>query len=68
LLGLLRQIEGGDGVLPHRLLVLLIKFGIFVLDDLAHAELRQLLGHQLLVEDATLDGGLVLDEGGNHFV
>ena len=68
LLGLLCQIEGGDGVLAHGLLIFLVKFGIFVLDDLAHADLGQFLGHQLLVEQAALDGGLVLNEGGNHLV
>ena len=55
-------------MLAHGLLVFLVKFGIFVLDDLAHADLRQLLGHQLLVEQAALKGGLVLNEGGNHLV
>ena len=68
LLGLLCQIERGDGVLAHGLLVFLVKLRIFVLDDLAHANLRQLLGHQFLVEQAALDGGLVLNEGGNHLV
>ncbi len=55
-------------MLAHRLLVLLIEFGILVLDDLAHANLRQFLGHQLLVKEAAFDGGLVLNEGGNHLV
>ena len=68
LLGLLRQVERGDGVLAHGLLILLVEFGILVLDDLAHADLRQFLGHQLLVEQAALDGGLVLNEGGDHLV
>ena len=68
LLGLLRQVERGDGVLAHGLLILLVEFGILVLDDLAHANLRQLLRHQFLVEQAALDGGLVLHEGGDHLV
>ena len=68
LLRLLREVEGGDGVLAHRLLILLVELGILVLDDLAHADLGQLLGHQFLVEQAALDGGLVLNEGGNDLV
>src|SRR5581483_1644245 len=68
LLGPLGQVERGDGVLPHRLLVLFVQFGVFVLDDLPHAELGQLLGHQLLVEQAALDRAPVLHEGGNHLV
>ncbi len=68
LLGLLRQVEGRDGMLAHGLLILLVEFWILVLDDLAHADLGQLLGHQLLVEQAALDGGLVLNEGGNDLV
>ena len=48
LLGLLREVQGGDGVLAHGLLILLVQFGILVLDDLAHAELGQLLRHQFL--------------------
>ena len=68
LLGLLRQVEGGDGVLAHGFLIFLVKLGVLVLDDLAHADLRQFLGHQFLVEQAALEGGLVLHEGGNHLV
>ena len=68
LLGLLCQIEGGNGVLAHGLLVFLVKLRVFVLDDLAHANLRQFLGHQLLVEQTALKGGLVLNEGGNNLV
>ena len=49
-------------------MVFLVKFRVFVLDDLAHANLRQLLGHQLLVEQTALKGGLVLNEGGNNLV
>jgi hypothetical protein len=45
-----------------------IKLGVLVLDDLAHADLRQLLRHQFFVEQAALDGGLVLNEGGDHLV
>ena len=67
-LGLLREVQGGDGVLAHGLLILLVEFGIFVLDDLAHANLGQFLGHQLLVEQAALDGRLVLHEGGDDLV
>ena len=55
-------------MLAHGLLILLVEFGILVLDDLAHADLGQFLGHQFLVEQAALDGGLVLHEGGNHLV
>ena len=68
LLGLLGEVQGGNGVLAHGLLVFVVKFGIFVLDDLAHADLGQFLGHQFLVEQAALDRRLVLNEGGNHFV
>ncbi len=68
LLGLLREVEGGDGVLAHRLLILLVQLGVFVLDDLAHAELGQLLRHQLVVEQPALDRGLVLHEGGDDLV
>ena len=46
-LGLLREIEGGDGVLAHGFLIFGVKLGILVLDDLAHANLRQFLRHQL---------------------
>ena len=52
----------------HRLLVALIKFGILVLNDFAHANLRQLLGHQLLIKQSALNRCLVLDEGGNHLI
>jgi hypothetical protein len=62
------RVEGGDGVLAHGLLVFRVKLGILVLDDLAHANLRQLLGHQFFVEQAALDGGLVLNEGRDDFV
>ena len=55
-------------MLAHGLLILLVEVGIFVLDDLAHANLGQFLGHQFLVEQAALDRGLVLDEGGDHLV
>src|SRR6185437_13084395 len=66
--GLLSEIESRDSVLPNRLLIFFVKFGILVLDDLAHADLRQLLGHQLFVKNTALDGHLVLHKGGNHFV
>src|SRR6202158_4896519 len=68
LFGLLCQIEGGNGMLAHGLMVLFVKLRIFVLDDLAQAHLRQLFGHQLLVEQTALEGGLVLHEGGNNLV
>ena len=68
LLGLLREVEGGDGVLAHRFLILFVQFGVLVLDDLAHADLGQLLRHQLLIEQTALDGSLVLDEGGDDLV
>src|SRR5690606_28335688 len=51
-LGLLREVEGGDGVLAYSLLIFSVKLGIFVLDDLAHANLREFLGNQLFVEQA----------------
>src|SRR5579864_5108203 len=38
-LGLLRQIQRGDRVLPDSLLVFCIKLGISILDDLSHADL-----------------------------
>ena len=68
LLGLLCQVEGGDAVLAYGLLVFHVELGVLVLDDLAHVELRQFLRHQLLVEQATLDGRLVLDKGGDNLV
>src|ERR1019366_5493660 len=68
LLRLLCQIEGRNGVLAHGLMVFLVKLRIFLLDDLAHAHLRQLLGHQFLVKQTTLKGGLVLNEGGNNLI
>ncbi len=55
-------------MLAHGFLILRVKLGVLVLDDLAHADLRQFLGHQFFVEQAALDGGLVLNEGGDHFV
>src|SRR5262249_30182193 len=39
-----------------------------VLDDLAHADLCQLLRYQFFIKDASFDSGLVLDEGSNHLV
>src|SRR5712664_2507663 len=39
LFGLLSQVESGDGVLAHCLLIFLVEFGILALDDLAHADL-----------------------------
>ena len=68
LLGLLREVQRGDRVLAHGLLILLVEFGILVLDDLAHADLGQFLGHQLLVEQPALDRRLVLHEGGDDLV
>src|SRR6266851_10193021 len=68
LLGLLCQIEGGNCVLAHCFLIFFVKFRVFILDDLAHAHLRQLFGHQLLVEQTALKSGLVLIEGGNNLV
>src|ERR1035441_77113 len=65
LLGLLCQIEGGNRVLAHGLMIFFVKFRVLVLDDLAHADLRQFLGHQLLIEQAALKGSLVLNEGGD---
>jgi hypothetical protein len=62
------RVEGGNGVLAHGFLIFRIKLGVLVLDDLAHANLRQFLGHQFFVEQAALDGGLVLNEGGDHLV
>ena len=55
-------------MLADGLLIFLVKFGILVLDDLAHADLRQFFRHQFFVEQAALDGGLVLNEGGDHLV
>jgi hypothetical protein len=55
LLRLLGQVQRGDGVLAHRLLILLVQLGVLVADDLAEPNLRQLLGHQLLVEQARGD-------------
>src|ERR1700733_7542593 len=49
LFGLLGQVESGDGVLTHGLPIFLVEFGIFVFDDLAHADLCQLLRHKLFV-------------------
>jgi hypothetical protein len=68
LLGLLGQVQSGDGVLAHGLLILRIEVGVLVLDDLAHADLGQFLGHQLFIEQAALDGGLVLHKGGDDLV
>src|SRR5581483_3515150 len=67
-LGFLREVQGRDGVLAHGLLILLVQLGILVLDYLAHAELGQFLRHQLGIEQAALDRGLVLYEGGNDLV
>src|SRR3546814_17868930 len=50
LLCLLGEIEGRYGVLTHGLLILLVKFRIFVLYDFAQAELGQFLGNKLLIE------------------
>ena len=65
---LLGQVQGGDGVLAHSFLILLVQFRILILDDLAQPNLGQLLGNKLLVEQTALDGRLVLHEGGNHLV
>ncbi len=67
-LACLGQVQRGDGVLAHGFLILLVQFGILVLDDLAHANLRQFLGHQFLVEQPALDRRLVLHEGGDDLV
>ncbi len=42
---LLRQIQRRDRVLTHGFLIVFIKLGVLVLDDLAHADLGQLFGH-----------------------
>ncbi len=55
-------------MLAHGLLIFGIQLWILVLDDLAHAELGQLFRHEFLIEQAALDGGLVLHEGGDDFV
>ena len=68
LFGLLGQVEGGNRVLAHRLLILLVQFGVFVLDNLAEAHLRQFLRHQFLVKQAALDRGFVLNERSDHLV
>src|SRR5581483_1136234 len=68
LLGLLRDVESGDGVLAHGLLIFLVQLGVLVLDNLAHANLGQFFGHQLVVEQAALKRGLVLHKGGDHLV
>ena len=41
---------------------------IFILDNLAHAHSRQLLGHEFLSKQTALKGGLVLNEGGDPLV
>ena len=55
-------------MLANGFLILCVELGELVLDDLAHAHLGQFLGHQLLVEQATLDCRLVLHEGSDHLV
>jgi len=55
-------------VLANGFVVFLVKLRIFVLDDLSHANLRQFLGHHLLVEQAALKCSLVLNECGNNLV
>ncbi len=55
-------------MLAYGFLIFRVQIGILVLDDLAHANLRQLLGHQFLIEQAALDAGLVLHEGRDDFV
>src|SRR3546814_7499178 len=55
-------------LLTHGLLILLVKFRIFVLYDFAQAELGQFLGNKLLIEQSALDGRLVLHETGDHLV
>src|SRR3546814_17063554 len=54
-LGLLGQIQGGDGMLADGLLILLVEFGVFILDDLAQANLGQFLGHTLVVDQYALN-------------
>ena len=65
---LLRDVERGDGVLAHSLLIGLRQFGIALAHDRAHAHLRQFLRHGFPVEQAALRGRLVLDEGRDHLV
>ena len=55
-------------MLAHRLLILLVQFGIPILDDLAHADLGEFLGHEFLIEQAAFDSGLILNEGGDHLI
>jgi hypothetical protein len=62
------EFQERPGVLAHGLLVLLIKLRVFILDDLAHAHLRELLGHQFLIEQTALQSHLVLHEGGDDLV
>ena len=59
------EVERGHGVLSDGLLVLFVQVGVFVFDDLAHAELGQLLRDQLGVKQPPLDRALVLHEGGD---
>src|SRR3546814_20316918 len=68
LLCLLGEIEGRYGVLTHGLLILLVKFRIFVLYDFAQAELGQFLGNKLLIEQSALDGRLVLPDTRDYLV
>jgi hypothetical protein len=68
LFGLLGEVKGRNGVLAHGFLILLVELRVLVLNNLAHAELGQLLRHELGVEKPALDRGLVLDEGGDDLV
>ncbi len=69
LLGLLGKVQRRNRVLPDGFLILVAQFRVALAHDLAHAQLRQLLRHRVLaVEQPPLERGLVLHEGGDHFV
>jgi hypothetical protein len=55
-------------MLADGLLILLVERRKPVLDDLAHADLGQLLGHEVLVENPALDRPLLLNEGRDDLV
>lgn len=67
-LGLLSQVQCGNGVLTHCLLILGVEFGVFFLDDPAQTQLGQFFRYQVFIKEPALDAGLVLHKGSDYLV
>jgi len=55
-------------MLPDGFEILGVRPRIGILDDLAEPDLRQFFRNQLLVEQAALDRGLILNEAGDQLI